>query len=72
MAVIDTQIEVFCKELQMPTLMKEYHQLGNRAAKENWKYTEYLYEALKLEAEGKAARTDQDGRLSHHQDTGAV
>jgi len=54
MAVIDTQIETFCKELQMPTLLQEYHQLSNRAAKENWKYTEYLYEALKLEAEGKA------------------
>ena len=57
MAVIDTQIETFCKELQMPTLLQEYHQLSNRAAKENWKYTEYLYEALKLEAEGKAARS---------------
>ena len=57
MAVINEQIEAFCKELQMPTLLKQYHQLGNRAAKESWKYTEYLYEVLKSEAEGRAQRS---------------
>ena len=54
---INTQIEALCKELQMPTLSKSYHELSNRAAKENWKYGEYLYEVLKSEAEGRAQRS---------------
>ena len=51
------QIETLCRELQLTTLPKVHHELSNRAAKESWKYSEYLYEALKSEAEGKAERS---------------
>jgi len=54
---VKAQIERLCKELQLPSLANAYHELTNRAAKENWKYSEYLYEALKIEAEGKAKRS---------------
>ncbi len=54
---VNEQIELLCKELQMPTLAKCYHELSNRAAKENWKYGEYLYEVLKSEADGRAQRS---------------
>jgi len=54
---LNEQIETLCKELQLTTLPKLYHELGNRAAKESWKYSEYLYEALKGEADGKAERS---------------
>ncbi len=54
---VKAQIEHLCKELQLPSLANAYHELTNRAAKENWKYSEYLYEALKIEAEGKAQRS---------------
>jgi len=54
---VKAQIERLCKELQLPSLANAYHELTNRAAKENWKYSEYLYEALKIEAEGKAQRS---------------
>ena len=44
---VNEQIETLCKELQLPSLAKTYHELGNRAAKESWKYSEYLYECKK-------------------------
>lgn len=50
-------IEVYCKELKMPTLLEQYHALTTRAAKENWKASEILEEALKIEIEGKAQRS---------------
>ena len=36
------QIETLCRELQLTTLPKVHHELSNRAAKESWKYSEYL------------------------------
>ena len=54
---VNEQIETLCKELQLPSLANVYHELSNRAAKENWKYSEYLYEALRSEADGKAERS---------------
>ena len=38
-------------------LNEHHHELSNRAAKEGWKYSEYLYEILKLEADNRAARS---------------
>lgn len=54
---LTTQIENLCKELQLPKIKEEYHTLANRAAKESWKYNEYLYEILKTEALSKAERS---------------
>lgn len=54
---IDGQIEAVCRELKLTTLMKSYHELAARAAKENWQYAEFLYEALKSEADFKAERS---------------
>ena len=54
---VNEQIEILCKELQLPSLANTYHELSNRAAKENWKYSEYLHEVLKSEADGKAERS---------------
>lgn len=54
---INEQIETLCKELQLTTLAKTHHELSNTAAKEGWKYSEYLYEALRSESEGKAKRS---------------
>ncbi len=52
-----SMIETYCKELKMPTLSQSYHELTTRAAKENWKPSELLEEALKLEIIGKAERS---------------
>lgn len=52
-----SMIEHYCRELKMPTLLAEHHALSNRAAKENWKPSELLEEALKLEMEGKSRRS---------------
>ncbi len=38
-------------------LNEHHHALSNRAAKEGWKYSEYLYEILKLEADNRASRS---------------
>lgn len=54
---INEQIETLCKELQLPTMAQTHHTLANRAAKENWKYSEYLYEVLKSESQTKAQRS---------------
>jgi len=55
--VLNENIENFCKELQLPMLNEHHHELSNRAAKEGWKYSEYLYEILKLEADNRATRS---------------
>jgi len=54
---INEQIETLCKELKLNSLCKTHHELSNRAAKESWKYSEYLYEALKSESISKAERS---------------
>lgn len=54
---LNTNIETLCKELQLPTFSDNHHELGNRAAKEGWKYSEYLYEMLKIEADNRAKRS---------------
>ncbi|MCD6190361.1 MAG: IS21-like element helper ATPase IstB [Sulfurimonas sp.] len=54
---LNENIENFCKELQLPMLNEHHHALSNRAAKEGWKYSEYLYEILKLEADNRASRS---------------
>jgi len=54
---LNENIENFCKELQLPMLNEHHHELSNRAAKEGWKYSEYLYEILKLEADNRATRS---------------
>jgi DNA replication protein DnaC len=54
---LNEKIESLCKELQLPILNKQHHELSNRAAKEGWKYSEYLYEILKLEADNRASRS---------------
>lgn len=51
------RIQELCKELQLPTLNEMHHEIGNRAAKEGWKYSEYLFEVLKLEADNRAKRS---------------
>ena len=54
---LNTNIENLCKELQLTTVNDVHHELANRAAKEGWKYGEYLYEILKLEADNRALRS---------------
>lgn len=54
---LNVNIEKLCKELQLPMLNEHHHELSNRAAKESWKYSEYLYEILKLEANNRAIRS---------------
>lgn len=54
---LNAQIEQLCRELNLNTLLKRHHDLSSRAAKENWQYGEFLCEALKSEAEGKAERS---------------
>lgn len=50
-------IEHYCEELKLSTLRKGHHDLVSKAARENWKHSEFLEEALKLEFEGKARRS---------------
>jgi len=54
---LNTNIENICKELQLPMFQEMHHELSNRAAKEGWKYSEYLYEILKVEADNRAKRS---------------
>jgi len=54
---VNEQIETLCKALKLTSLCKTHHELSNRAAKENWKYSEYLYEVLKSESDSKAERS---------------
>jgi len=54
---VNEQIETLCKELKLTSLCKTHHELSNRAAKESWKYSEYLYEVLKSESDSKAERS---------------
>ena len=54
---IDEQIRHLCKELRLPTLCESYHSLSSIAAKEGWGYSEFLYEALKAEADMKAQKS---------------
>jgi len=54
---LNVNIENLCKELQLPMLHEHHHELSNRAAKESWKYSEYLLEILKLEANNRAVRS---------------
>jgi len=54
---LNEHIENICKELQLPMLIEHHHDLSNRAAKESWKYSEYLLEILKLEANNRAVRS---------------
>ncbi len=54
---LNENIENICKELQLPMFQENHHELSNRAAKEGWKYSEYLYEVLKLEADNRAKRS---------------
>lgn len=54
---LNNKIETLCKELHLPTTMKQHHELSNRAAKESWHFSEYLYEVLRSESEAKAERS---------------
>ena len=54
---LNINIETICKELQLPMFNEHHHELSNRAAKESWKYSEYLLEILKLEANNRAVRS---------------
>ena len=54
---LNTNIDNICKELQLPMFQEMHHELANRAAKEGWKYSEYLYEILKVEADNRAKRS---------------
>jgi len=54
---LNTKIETLCKELQLPMLNEHHHTLSNQTAKEGWKYSEYFYENLKLEADNRASRS---------------
>jgi len=54
---LNEKIEGLCKELQLPTVNEMHHELNNRAAKEGWKFSEYLLEILKLEADKRAKRS---------------
>ena len=54
---LNKKVESLCKELQLPTVNEMHHELNNRAAKEGWKFSEYLVEILKLEADNRAKRS---------------
>jgi DNA replication protein DnaC len=54
---LNDNIENICKELELPMFHEHHHELSNRAAKEGWKYSEYLLEVLKLEANNRAVRS---------------
>lgn len=53
---LDTKIDELCKELKLSTLIDNYHKLSTTAAKENWKYIQFLHEALKLEVDNRINR----------------
>jgi len=54
---LNTNIDTLCKELSLAKVNEMHHELANRAAKEGWRYSEYLYELLKLETNSRAVRS---------------
>lgn len=54
---LDSKIDELCKELKLSTLIDNYHSLSTTTAKENWKYSQFLHEALKLEVDNRINRS---------------
>ena len=54
---LDTSIEELCKELKLPIIGEKYHDIASIAAKENWQYSQFLEEVLKMEVDSRLGRS---------------
>jgi DNA replication protein DnaC len=54
---INANIENLCKELGLSTLQEQYYSISTTAASESWSFTQFLEEALRIEAEERLARS---------------
>lgn len=54
---LNNEIIELCRELKLSTIENEYHTIATTAAKENWQYTQFLHEMLKIEVENRMDRS---------------
>ena len=54
---LNNEIIELCRELKLSTIENEYHTVATTAAKENWQYTQFLHEMLKIEVENRMDRS---------------
>lgn len=54
---LNNEIIELCRELKLSTIENEYHTVATTAAKENWQYTQFLHEMLKIEVENRMNRS---------------
>ena len=54
---LNNEIIELCRELKLSTIENEYHTISTTAAKENWQYTQFLHEMLKIEVENRMDRS---------------
>lgn len=54
---LNAKIDELCKELKLSTLIKEHNKLSTTAAKESWKYSQFLHEILKIEVQSRLSRS---------------
>lgn len=50
---LNENIVELCKALKLSSVADEYHTIASIAAKENWQYTQFLHELLKLESDNR-------------------
>lgn len=54
---LNNEIIELCRELKLSTIENEYHTIATTAAKENWQYSQFLHEMLKIEVENRMDRS---------------
>ena len=54
---LEQEILSLCKSLKLSTIAEEFHTIATIAAKENWQYSQFLHELLKLENNAKMDRS---------------
>ncbi|WP_235674104.1 ATP-binding protein [Sulfurospirillum multivorans] len=54
---LDTSIDELCKELKLSIIGEKYHDIASMAAKENWQYTQFLEEVLRVEVDNRLGRS---------------
>ena len=54
---LEQEILTLCKALKLTTIADAFHTVSTTAAKENWQYSQFLHELLKLENNAKMDRS---------------
>jgi DNA replication protein DnaC len=52
-------IEEYCRELKLPTILREYPAMARQGADGGWRHEEFLHQLLEAEVDGRRQRTVQ-------------